>query len=225
MRRLGLVGGMSWETTLIYYRRLHEEAAAAHGPLTPAPLLLDTVDFPALIGLQDQADWTGAADLLGGCARRLEAAGAEAVALCSNTAHLAADGVQEQLDVPLLSIVDAVLEALPAGTRKPLLLGTAYTMQSPLFTRPLEQRGMMPLLPTENDQQWLQDTIFEELAAGIVRPQAQDHLHRMVAASDADCLLLACTELTLFDYPAGRPKVDSLEAHVGQLSRWMLADV
>ena len=170
MRIIGLIGGMSWESTAVYYRRINEQVRVRLGGLHSADVVMRSVDFDGIVGLQQSDAWDEASDVLSAIGRDLQNAGAKCLLICTNTMHKLADGVQRAVDVPLLHIVDVTAEALKvAGARRPLLLATRYTMEQDFYLSRLRERhGIEAIVPTEVDRAIVHDIIFEELCQGIV---------------------------------------------------------
>ena len=200
MRLLGLIGGMSWESTAIYYRLLNELARERLGGLHSARLLLWSVDFAEIAALQHRGDWDEAGMRLADAARRLEGAGAEALVLCTNTMHKLADTVQAAVGIPLLHIADATGAAIAAsGCRHPALLATRFTMEQDFYARRLRTAyGLEPLIPDEPGRAMVHGIIYEELCRGVVRQESKarylEEIERLRMAG-ADCVILGCTEI------------------------------
>lgn len=206
MRTIGLIGGMSWESTAVYYRRINEQVRARLGGLHSAELVMRSVNFEAIVGLQKAGDWDKASEVLSTIGRDLQSAGAGCVLICTNTMHKLADGVQRAIDVPLLHIVDVTGEALArAGARRPLLLATRYTMEHDFYRARLRERcGMDALVPEADDRTAVHDVIFDELCCGIVRDGSRRRYLDIIArgrAAGADSVILGCTEIGLLIGP------------------------
>ncbi len=222
MRRLGLIGGMSWQSTQIYYQLLNEGVASALGSPRSADLLLHSVDFGPLVRLQERADWPGVGRLLAESALALERAGAEMLLLCTNTMHLAADAIREAIQIPFLDLIDVVATTAQAeGHRSLGLLGTAYTMQAPLYPERMARYGIDVRPPPPEGQRRIHEIIYSELCQGRVTPDAQRAFQELVTAfqeSGTDAVILGCTELRmLLDGLAiqrGPALLDSTEIHV-----------
>ncbi|HYE49062.1 MAG TPA: aspartate/glutamate racemase family protein [Azospirillaceae bacterium] len=198
MRTLGLIGGMSWESTALYYRHLNEIAKERLGGLHSAPVLLHSFDFDEIARLQGAGDWDTAAGLLTDAARGLERAGAEALLICTNTMHLVAGQVQAAVGVPLLHIADATGEALRrAGCRRPVLLGTRFTMEKEFYRGRLAERfGIDALVPDEAGRGLVHRVIYEELCRGEVRAESRAaYLAEIARLPGADAVILGCTEI------------------------------
>ena len=202
MRIIGLIGGMSWESTAVYYRRINEQVRVRLGGLHSADVVMRSVDFAGIVGLQQSDAWDEASDVLSGIGRDLQNAGAKCLLICTNTMHKLADGVQRAVDVPLLHIVDVTAEALKvAGARRPLLLATRYTMEQDFYLSRLRERhGIEAIVPTEVDRAIVHDIIFEELCQGIVSDASRQRYVDIIArgrSSGADSVILGCTEIGL----------------------------
>lgn len=211
MRTLGLIGGMSWQASAVYYRLLHELAA----PATP-PSVMVTVPFDELAAHQHAGNWDAAGAMVVDAARRLERAGAECVVICANTMHVAAPRVT---DLPLLHIGDATADAiLAAGHRDALLLGTRYTMELPFLRDHLAARGVATAVPDEAGRAELQRIVYDELTRGIVTDASRATVERLADGHDA--VILGCTELTLF----GLPGFDTTRLHAEAAVSFALQD-
>ncbi len=201
MKTIGLIGGMSWESTITYYQLLNEAAKDRLGGLHSAKILLYSVDFFEIEALMSRGDWDAAADLLGDVAERLERAGADFVLICTNTLHKVANEVQARIHVPLVHIAEAAADALLAqGIRRVALLGTKYTMTQDFYRAKLTGRGIDVLIPEEDDIELVNRVIFEELCLGIVKPESKAAYLRVIqslSARGAQAVLLGCTELGL----------------------------
>ena len=203
MRTLGLIGGMSWESTALYYRHLNELARERLGGLHSAKLILWSFDFAEVADHQHRGDWDGATALMVEAALRLKRGGAEAIVICTNTMHLMADAVERASGLPALHIVDATAEAIRgAGCRRPLLLATRFTMEQPFYRERLRDRhGIEALVPEEQDRETVHRIIYDELCQGVVRPESKaaylDVIRRSRGEAGVDGVILGCTEITL----------------------------
>jgi aspartate racemase len=230
MRRIGLIGGTSWESTLVYYKRLNEGARARAGGLSSAPLVLTSVDFAPLEALMAQGAWDRLGAALADEARRLEAAGAQCVALCTNTMHKVADVVRAATALPFLDIRDATGAALAArGAKRPLLLGTRYAMEDGFFVDHLRARGFAPSVPNAADRARLNAVIFDELCLGRVEPASRSAALDIVArglSDGADSVILGCTEIMLLigQGDVAAPVIDTMAAHVDAALAFSFAD-
>jgi aspartate racemase len=203
MRTLGLIGGMSWESTALYYRHLNELARERLGGLHSAKLLLWSFDFAEVAEHQHRGDWDGATALMVEAAQRLKRGGAEAIVICTNTMHLMADAVERASGLPVIHIADATAEAIKtAGCCRPLLLATRFTMEQPFYRERLRDRhGIEAVVPKEQDRKTVHRVIYDELCQGVVKPESKaaylDVIQRSQAEAGADGLILGCTEITL----------------------------
>lgn len=222
MRLIGVLGGMSPESTVLYYRFMNEAVAERTGdPAASARVLLHAVDFAALSALQRADDWEAAGALLADAARGLVAGGAELVVISANTMHLVADAVRAVLPegVELLHIGDVIADALSAvNVDRALLTGTAYTMERLFLRDHLERRGVTTDIPGADDREWLQQAIYTELTRGRVEPATVERFRSLVADAargGAGAVILGCTELGLlvdgFETPV--PLLDTARLH------------
>ncbi len=201
MKTIGLIGGMSWESTALYYRIINREVAERLGGLHSARLLLHSVDFEDVVQGQRRGDWDGLGARLADAAVGLQNSGADCVLIATNTMHRVADAVQAALRVPLLHIADATATAITAaGCRRVALLGTRYTMEQPFYVAHLRRHGIACIVPQDDDRDALHALIFDELCKGEVAPSARARLQAIVArqvARGAEGVVLGCTELPL----------------------------
>jgi aspartate racemase len=201
MRTIGLLGGMSWESSALYYRLLNEAVRDRLGGLHSARCILLSVDFAEIERLQVAGKWAQAGALLASDARALQAAGAELVVLCTNTMHKVADALTAALDVPLLHIGDVTGRAVAAsGLTRVGLLGTAFTMEQPFLTDRLAAHGLEVLVPGAADRAEVHRIIYEELCRGIVREESRQTYRGVVerlVARGAEGVVLGCTEIEL----------------------------
>jgi aspartate racemase len=210
MRYLGLLGGMSWESTAEYYRLVNRAVAERCGGLHSAPLLVHSVDFARIAAMQAAGDWAGAGAVLARAAAGLERAGAEGVVLCTNTMHQVAPAIEAAIRVPLIHIVDVTGAALRvAGVRRAGLLGTRYTMELPFWRERLAERaGVDLVVPGAEDRALVHRVIYEELVKGRVEPRSRaayvDVIRRLGDAG-AEAAILGCTEIGLLIGPADSP--------------------
>lgn len=206
MKVIGLIGGMSWESTSVYYRRLNEEVRRRRGGLHSAEIALRSLDFTRIVALQQRGAWDEAAAILAAAARQLEASGAALILICTNTMHKVADLVQQAVGIPLLHITDPTAEAVRQNLcRRPLLLATRYTMEQDFYLDRLRHlHGLDPLVPQAADRTSVHDIIFEELCRGIIRDDSRAIYREIIArgiAQGADSVILGCTEICLLIGP------------------------
>lgn len=213
MKRIGLIGGMSWESTAVYYRHINEEVRRRMGDgLASADLCLRSVNFAEIVALQKAGRWDLAAEHLIAVARELEACGCAMVLICTNTMHILAEDVQAAISIPLIHIADVTGRAVQqAGMQRPLLMATRYTMEKPFYVDFLRAHfALEPIVPAEADRQTVHDVIFDEICCGVISPASHDRYVEIVAKArreGADCVIFGCTEIGLliapedFDFP------------------------
>lgn len=228
MKTLGVLGGMSWESTAVYYRLFNQGVRARLGGQHSAKLLLASVDFAEIVARQHAGDWHGAGQQLAELAAGLQNAGADAILIATNTMHKVAEQVQAAIDVPLLHIGDVVTDALlAAGVRRAGLLGTRYTMEQPFLIDHLRQRGLDILVPDADARADVHRIIFDELCQGEVRNVSRETYQRIIqqlAADGAQAVILGCTEICLLLGPndACLPLYDTAALHVDAGLNWAL---
>lgn len=230
MKTLGLLGGMSWESTLPYYRLINEAVRERLGGLHSARLVLYSVDFAEVEQLQRAGAWDAAGALLADAARALHAAGAEALVLCTNTMHKVAPAIEAAVPVPLLHIADPTAQAIrAAGLHTVGLLGTRFTMEQPFYRERLQTRhGLTVLTPNEADRETVHRVIYDELCRGRVEPASRVAYRRVMAdlvARGAQGIILGCTEIALLvdagDAPV--PLFDTTRLHARHAAAHALA--
>lgn len=201
MKTIGLLGGMSWESTELYYRWINEETKRALGGLHSAPIALVSVDFQEIEALQHRGDWAAAAKMLAGKARQVEAAGADFLLICTNTMHKVAAEVETAIGIPLLHIADATATRIKAaGTNTVGLLGTKFTMEQDFYRGRLEQQGLNVLVPSKNDREIVHRVIYDELCLGDIRPSSREKLVRIIEqlhTAGAEGIIEGCTEIVM----------------------------
>ncbi len=230
MKTLGLIGGMSWESTTHYYQRINQLVAARLGGWHSAKLLVWSVDFDTVAKLQEAGDWEGAGALLADLARRLQHAGAEALVICANTMHRVAPAVEAATTIPLLHLADITARALLAGGyQRAALLGTRFTMEQPFYRERLASHGLTIDVPAAAEQATLHHIIFDELVKGRVEAASRERfvaIMRRLHAAGAQAVILGCTEFGMLvraeDAPE-IPRLDTTELHCQAAVDWMLA--
>jgi aspartate racemase len=209
MKTIGLLGGMSWESTVTYYQILNREALKRYGGVHSAKILLHSVDFAEYDALLKTEGWDEIAAKLAAAGRNLAVAGAEILLICTNTMHKVADVVGAAAGVALLHIGDCTAARIrAAGVRKVALLGTAYTMEQAFYRDRLSGAGLEVLIPDENERKQLQRIIFEELVCGEINPASRAVCRAVIArlcAAGAEGVVLGCTELPLLIRPQDSP--------------------
>ena len=203
MKVIGLIGGMSWESSAEYYRLINRQVRDRLGTLHSAQILMYSVDFGPIEKAQHDGRWDDLAEMLADAARRLQAGGADGVFLCTNTMHKAAGAIEKALSIPFIHIADPVGEAARArGWRKLGLLGTGFTMEDGSIIRSrLEDRfGLSVITPPEPSRQIVHRVIYDELCAGVIKPESLAAYQEIVAglaAAGAEAVVLGCTEISL----------------------------
>jgi len=222
MKRIGLIGGMSWESTAEYYRLLNTGVRDRLGGLHSADLVLRSFDFADIEHLQVADEWSQATDVLARAARELERAGAACLLICTNTMHKVAESVQDAVDIPLLHIADATAEAIKRQSlHRPLLLATRYTMEEPFYRDRLRDRhGIGVVIPGPAQRDLIHRVIFEELCMGEISDPARRAYLEIIGhrqqADGVDSVILGCTEIGLLIGPADTslPVLDTTAIHV-----------
>lgn len=202
MKTIGLIGGMSWESSVEYYRIINEHIKEKLGGLHSAKSLMYSVDFDEIEKLQHEGNWEEATNLMIDAAKRLENGGADFVVICTNTMHKMADDVQDNIKIPLLHIADATAEKIKAKELKKIgLLGTRFTMEEDFYKgRLINKYGLEVLIPNEADRQIIHDVIYQELCLGVINPSSRDQFVRIIDTllnNGAEAVILGCTEISL----------------------------
>lgn len=200
MKTIGLIGGMSWESTLNYYRAINEGVKNALGGLHSAKIVLYSVDFEPIEKLQQAGDWEGTARILSEAAKNVESAGADFLLICTNTMHKVAPEIQGAIQIPLLHIADATAEVLVDEQIKSVgLLGTSFTMEQDFYRGRLrDAHGLNVLVPGDDDRKIVHDTIYQELCLGKIRSDSKAAFLRIIdslADQGAEAVILGCTEI------------------------------
>lgn len=200
MKTIGLLGGMSWESTLEYYRAINQGINAALGDLHSAKVVMYSVDFDPIERLQHAGDWSGTADILCDAAQRIERAGADFLLICTNTMHKVAADIEAAIRIPLLHIADATAEVIvDEGIASVGLLGTAFTMEQAFYkNRLIDRYGLRVSVPNDSDRRLIHDVIYRELCLGNARAESKAAYLRIIddlAAKGAEAVILGCTEI------------------------------
>jgi aspartate racemase len=230
MKTIGLIGGMSWESTLSYYRLINQAVNARLGGLHSASLVLHSVDFAAIDEMQRADDWDAAGAQLAQAARGLQAAGAGALLICANTMHKVAPAIESAVQIPLLHVVDATAAAVrQAGVRRVGLLGTRFTMEQSFYVERLQQQGLDVLLPDADGRATVHQVIYQELCQGVLLEDSREAYRRVMAAlvaQGAEGIILGCTEIALLvgASDATVPLFDTTRLHAQAAVDWALAD-
>lgn len=230
MKTIGLIGGMSWESTVTYYRLINESVNEKLGGLHSAKILLYSVDFAEIAASQAKGDWAQGASILSGAAVNLEKAGADFVLICTNTMHKVAPEVQEHIGIPLIHLADATADALiSAGIDKVALLGTIYTMTENFYKERLIARGISVLIPGETDAALVNRVIYDELCRGVISDESRAQYQRIIEqlqAAGARGVILGCTEIGLLirQTDSVLPVFDTTQIHAHRAAMEAIAD-
>lgn len=220
MKTIGLIGGMSWESTQTYYRLINQKVRKQLGGLHSARLVLYSVDFAEIEALQHQGDWDATAEILSSAARSVESAGADFLIICTNTMHKVAPQIEEAVSIPLLHIADATANALQQdGVTSVGLLGTRFTMEQAFYRERLQERGIKVIVPDQAQRDVIHSVIYEELCRGMINPDSKTAYLEVVSSladSGAEGVILGCTEIGLLIQEADtKVKLyDTTEIHV-----------
>lgn len=220
MKTIGLIGGMSWESTVTYYQRINQLVNQELGGLHSAKLILASVDFEEIEECQRNGEWQRAGEILAGYGKSLETAGADLLLICTNTMHKVAPQVTDAVSIPLLHIADATVAALQkAGIGKVALLGTKYTMTQDFYKQRLVDQGIEVLIPGAEDVERVNRIIFDELCHGIIAEGSKQTFLRVISelqTAGAKGVILGCTEIGLLIQQADTslPVFDTTEIHV-----------
>jgi aspartate racemase len=229
MKTIGLIGGMSWESTVPYYRIINEAVKEALGGLHSAKILLYSVEFDEIEKCQASGDWDRSAEILGDVALTLQNAGADFILICTNTMHKVAPQIQQRIHIPVIHIVDAVADVLQQqGIHTVGLLGTRYTMTQDFYKQRLLDRGFQVVIPGEGDVEIVNRVIFEELCVGILREESRAEYRRIIGdlkARGAQGVILGCTEIGMLISQADSvlPIFDTTVIHAAKAAQLALA--
>jgi aspartate racemase len=230
MRTLGLLGGMSWESTLPYYRIVNERVRERLGGLHSAKLVLYSVDFAEIERLQQIGDWDTAGQALAHTAQALERAGAEALVICTNTMHRVLGAIESAIGIPVLHIADATARMVRAqDVGKVGLLGTRFTMEQDFYRGRLERNMLDVVVPDAEERADVHRIIYDELCQGIIRDASRtrlQHIMRGLVANGAQGVILGCTEIGLLVGAADTsvPVFDTTRIHAEYAADWALGD-
>lgn len=230
MKTIGLIGGMSFESTAVYYDLLNNMARDQFGGLASAEILLHSVNFADIVALQRSGRWDDAAKRLAGIAANLEKAGADCVLICTNTMHKVAAPVAAAISAPLVDIIDETALALKAaGRKRPLLLATRYTMEDGFYHQQMAGHGIEVVTADAHGRDRIHSIIFDELCKGQVLESSRIEMHAIIErmkSSGADSIILGCTEICLLLDPnhLTLPGFDSTRIHCEAAARFAFAD-
>ncbi|AGK61659.1 aspartate racemase [Archaeoglobus sulfaticallidus PM70-1] len=219
MKTIGLLGGMSWESTAEYYRIINEMISSKLGNLHSAKILLYSFDFEEIVEKQKTEDWKALGDILAERAAALENAGADMVLICTNTMHKVADDVQSRINIPLVSIIDATAEEIVKnGIKKVGLLGTLFTMEDDFYRDGLKKYGIDVVVPDKKERKFVHDVIFGELCKGIIKKESKSRFLEIISKlveNGVEGIVLGCTEIPLLvkQEDVDIPIFDTTEIH------------
>ena len=230
MKTIGLLGGMSWESTIPYYQIINEEVKKALGGLHSAKIVLYSVEFDEIEKCQSSGDWDKSAQILGNAAKGLEAAGADFILICTNTMHKVAPQIEMMIGVPIVHIADATADKLEdAGIRKVGLLGTKYTMTQDFYMQKLIDRGFEVVIPDDKDIDVVNNIIYGELCLGEIMYDSRKEYQRIIEGlkdKGAEAVILGCTEIGLLIYQDDSvlPIFDTTEIHAKRAAEIALTE-
>ena len=219
MKTIGLLGGMSWESTVTYYQIINETIKEKLGGLHSARILLYSVDFAEIEKCQAEGDWEKSADILSEAARNLEKAGADFIVICTNTMHKVAPEIQDRIHVPVMHIAEATAEVLKENQiTKVALLGTKYTMTQDFYKKKLEENGITVLIPDEKSIEIVNRVIYDELCLGMISSGSREQYLKIIdalALKGAQGVILGCTEIGLLVHQedTSLPVFDTTQIH------------
>ena len=219
MKTIGLIGGMSWESTVTYYQLINETVKEKLGGLHSAKILLYSVDFAEIEACQSKGEWDKSAAILTDAAKNLEKAGADFIVICTNTMHKVAPQMQEQLHIPILHIADATADVLEQNhIKKVALLGTKYTMTQDFYKNRLTARGITVMIPGAADVELINHVIYDELCVGILPDKSREQYIRIIEQMKSDGaqgVILGCTEIGLLIHQkdSSLPVFDTTQIH------------
>ena len=229
MKTIGLLGGMSWESTVEYYRAINEGVKKFLGGLHSAKIILYSVDFDSIEKQQHIGNWQATAAILAKAARRIERVGADFLLICTNTMHKVAPEIEKAINIPLLHIADATAETLVQDGLKTVgLLGTAFTMEQDFYKGRLSERyGLKVMVPNESDRKLIHGIIYKELCLGNIQHSSRQEYVRIVgelAASGAEAIILGCTEIGMLirQSDTNVPLYDTTAIHAAKAVEWAI---
>jgi len=206
MKTLGLIGGLSWFSTAVYYKTINQLVHERLGGSHSARLLLYSVDFQDFTTLQAKDDWKAIEEMISGIAQQLERAGADCIVMCTNTPHLVADTVRQKIKIPLIHIAEETAGEIVRQTKKKVgLLGTRFTMEHTFFRDRLSQFGIESLIPESGDREFIHASIFNELTKGIFKEETKKRYFEIIGElrkGGAEGIVFGCTEISLLISPS-----------------------
>lgn len=225
MKTIGLIGGMSWESTVTYYQIINNTVKQELGGLHSAKILLYSVDFAEIEECQSNGEWEKSAEILADAAQNLQKAGADFIVICTNTMHKVASQIQEKISIPIIHIADATAEELKKNNIKNVaLLGTKYTMTQDFYKERIKNNGINVIIPNEADIELVNNIIYEELCLGEIKEESRKQYIRIIGEmkeKGAEGVILGCTEIGLLikqeDSPLPVFDTTQIHAHIASM--------
>ena len=225
MKTIGLIGGMSWESTVTYYQIINNTVKQELGGLHSAKILLYSVDFAEIEECQSNGEWEKSAEVLADAAQNLQKAGADFIVICTNTMHKVASQIQEKISIPIIHIADAAAEELKKNNIKNVaLLGTKYTMTQDFYKERIKNNGINVIIPNEADIELVNNIIYEELCLGEIKEESRKQYIRIIGEmkeKGAEGVILGCTEIGLLikqeDSPLPVFDTTQIHAHIASM--------
>ena len=229
MKKIGLIGGMSWESSLVYYRIVNEQVRENLGGFHSCHCVMESVEFAEIEKLQHQNNWNALNEIMANAARNLERAGADIIVLCTNSMHLCSKAITESVDIPFLHIAEATASAIrDSRIQKVLLLGTRFTMESTFYSSVLQTDfGIGVMIPNEEDRKKIHRVVYEELVHGVIRDESREVYKEIIAKAveeGAEGVILGCTEIPLLidQKDVSVPVFDTTRIHALSAVEWAL---
>ncbi|MCZ4695746.1 aspartate/glutamate racemase family protein [Ancylomarina euxinus] len=229
MKRIGLIGGMSWESSIVYYELINKKVKAVLGGFHSCKSLMDTVDFDQIVKLQHEDKWEELDEIMIDSAKRLEKAGADIIVLCTNTMHLCSPAIKANISIPFLHIAEATgMEIISKGIKKVALLGTKFTMEKDFYKEVLaKQFGIEVLIPTDAERAQVHQIIYGELVQGKIKDESRQIYQTIIQNLEdrgAEGVILGCTEIPLLisDSDVNIPTFDTTTLHAEKAVEWAL---
>ncbi|MPN13933.1 putative racemase YgeA [bioreactor metagenome] len=201
MKTIGLLGGMSWESTVTYYRIINETIMKELGGFHSSKCIIYSVDFDEIEACQSSGNWEKSGEILGDAAKKLQDAGADLVIICANTMHKVVKQIKEKISIPLIHIADATCDEIEkTGMKKVALLGTKYTMEQDFYKQILIDRGLTILIPNEEERVYINNVLYTETGMGIIKEESKKRFLEIIdrlVSQGAECAILGCTEIGL----------------------------
>ncbi|MFC5450412.1 aspartate/glutamate racemase family protein [Paenibacillus aestuarii] len=229
MKTIGLIGGLSWESTTEYYRHINRIMNERMGKLHSAKCMLYSMDFEEVVKLQEAGEWDEATKVMVEAAQRLEAGGADVIVICTNTMHRMADEVQAAVSIPLLHIIDVTAERIKQqGLRRVGLMGTRYTMEQEFYRERLQRQGIEAVIPQDDERELVHSVLRNELFKGVCTPESKAKFIEIIErlhAQGAEGIILGCTEIPLLvqQEDTGIPLFDTTRIHAEESVEFALA--